>query len=93
MRGEELCHAEGTDAVVTEDLGHLLVGGEVLLVSGVLEVVFLQVGPELLDALRAAGLVLADDGGEVSAELEGLGESGSLCHFEFVFGVREEKSR
>ena len=51
MSGEELGHGEGPHPLGAEDLGHLLVGGEELLVLGVLEVVLLQVGPQLLDAL------------------------------------------
>jgi len=81
VAGEELGHAEGADAVVTEHLGHLLVGGEVLLVLGVLEVVLLDVGPQLLDALGAGRLLLPDDVGQLGAELHGLGETGSLRHF------------
>jgi hypothetical protein len=81
---EELGHAEGTNTVGTENLGHLLVGEEELLVLGVLEVVLLEVGPELLDALGTAGLFLADDIGEISAELHGLGESGSFRHVDFL---------
>jgi len=75
--GKELGHTEGTDAVVAENLGHLLVGVEELLVLGVLEVVLLDVGPQLFDAFSTAGFLLADDVSELSAELHGLGESGS----------------
>ena len=64
-------------------LGHLLVGVEELLVLGILEVVLLDVSPELLDALGTAGLLLANDVGELSAELHGFGKSGSLRHVEF----------
>jgi len=80
VSGEELGHAEGTDPVVAEDLGHLLVGGEVLLVLGVLQVVLLDVGPQLLDALGAGRLLLADDVAQLGAELHGLGQTGSLRH-------------
>merc|ERR1719264_955973 len=72
---EELGHAEGADAVVAEHLCHLLVGGEVLLVLGVLQVVLLDVGPQLLDALGAGRLLLPDDVGQLGAELHGLGET------------------
>merc|ERR1719414_71017 len=84
VSGEELGHTEGTDTIVAEDLGHLLVGGEELLVLGVLEVVLLEVGPQELDAFGTAGLLLANDVGEVGAELHGLGESGSFGHFEVL---------
>ena len=80
MGGEELGHSEGTDFVVAEDLGHLLVGDEELLVFGILEVVLLDVSPQLLDALSTGSLLLADDVSEVAGELHGLGESGSLGH-------------
>jgi len=79
---QELGHAESPDAVSAEDLGHLLVGGEVLLVLGVLQVVLLDVGPQLLDALGPRRLLLPDDVGQLGAELHGLGESGSLRHFD-----------
>jgi len=82
VSGEELGHAESADAVVAEDLGHLLVGHEELFVLGVLQVVLLDVGPQLLDAFGAAGLLLANDVGELSAELHGFGKSGSLRHFD-----------
>ena len=86
MSGEELGHAEGADTIVAENLGHLLVGGEELLVLGVLEVVLLEVSPQKLDAFGTASLLLANDVGEVSAELHGLGKSGSLSHFDLKFG-------
>ena len=86
VSGEELGHTEGADAVGTEDLGHLLVGGEELLVLGVLEVVLLEVGPQELDAFSAAGLLLANDVSEVGGELHGLGKSGSFGHL-YKFGL------
>jgi len=79
---EELGHTKGTDAVIAEDLSHLLVGVEELLVFRILKVVLLDVSPQLLDAFGAAGFLLANNVGELSAELHGLGESGSLGHFE-----------
>jgi len=66
MCREKFGHRESPDAVGSEDLGHLLVWGEELLVLGVLEIVLLQVGPQLLDALGSGGLLLANDFGEVS---------------------------
>ena len=87
MSGEELLHDEVMHAISTEDLGQLLVGGEVLLVLGVLEIVLLEVGPQELDAFGAAGLLLANDVSEVGGELHGLGKSGSfghLCKFGLV---------
>ena len=88
MSGEELGHAESADAIVAKNLGHLLVGGEELLVLRVLEVVLLEVSPQKLDAFGTASLFLANDVGEVSAKLHGFGESGSFRHgdLRWVFG-------
>ena len=88
MGGEELGHSEGTDFVVAEDLGHLLVGDEELLVFGILEVVLFQVSPKLFDAFGTAGFLLADDVSQFSRELHGFGESGSFRHgdLRWVFG-------
>ena len=82
VSGEELGHAEGADAVGAENLGHLLVGGEELLVLGVLQIVLLEVSPKKLNAFGTAGLLLANDVGEISAELHGFGKSGSFRHFD-----------
>jgi len=93
---QELGHTESPDAVVAEDLGHLLVGVEELLVLRVLELVLLDVSPQLLDALGTGSLLLADDVSELGGELHWLGESGSLghvggcCLVSLSFGVRIE---
>jgi len=81
-------HAESTDAVATENLGHLLVRDKELLVLRILEIVFLDVGPELFDAFSTAGFLLANNVSQLSAEFHGFGKSGSLRHVEvfcFVF--------
>ena len=52
---EVLAHAEGLHPLVAEDGLHGGIGGEVLLVLGILKVVLLQVGPEPLDALEIIG--------------------------------------
>ncbi len=80
MRADVLGHGEGPELVLAEDLGHGGVGLEELPVLWVLQVVLLDVGPELLDALGAGGLLLADDGGQLGAQLHGLGQAGSLGH-------------
>ena len=80
VSGEELGHAEGADAVGAENLGHFLVGGEVLPVLGILEVVLFQVSPKLFDAFGTAGFLLADDVSQFSGELHGFGETGSFSH-------------
>ena len=69
MRRQELGHPEGAEPFVPKDLGHLLIRRHVALVVRVLQVVLLEVGPNLLDALRAGGLILADDVSEVVGEL------------------------
>merc|ERR1712122_178119 len=48
---EELGHTKGTDLVLSKDGDHLGVGGEVLLVLGVLELLALDVSPEAFDNL------------------------------------------
>ena len=84
MAGQELCHAKAAHLVVAEDPRHLLVGDEVLLVLGVLELVLLDVSPELLDALAPGRLPLADDVGKLVGEAVSLGQTCSLRHD--VFG-------
>ena len=87
VSGQELGHTEGADSVCSENLSHLLVGCEELLVLGVLEVVLLQVGPQLLDAFGSGSFLLANNLGQVGGELHGLGQTGSFGHFEIrVFG-------
>merc|ERR1712062_484477 len=55
MGRKKFGHAGGTDAVTSKNLSHLLVRDKELLVFRVLEIVFLDVGPELFDAFM--GLV------------------------------------
>ena len=90
MSAQELGHTESTNPVVAKDLGHLLVRVEELLVLRVLKVVLLEVSPQLLDALSPGSLLLADNVSELSGELHGLGESGSLRHVEFLRVVSVE---
>ena len=78
---EELGHAEGADLVVSEDRLHLGVGLEVLLVLGVLELVGLEVGPDPLHHLGSGKLLAllgTDEVGELGAQSQRLGQSGSL---------------
>ena len=79
MCREELGHGKGPHPVLTEDLRHLGIGGEELLVLRVLEIVLLQVGPKLLNTLGSGGLLLANDFGQIGGELHGLGETGSFA--------------
>lgn len=78
---EELGHAECADLVLAEDGLHRLVGDKVLLVLGVLELLLLEVGPDPLDDLGPGELLAllgSNDGGELGAQSQGLGQSGSL---------------
>ena len=50
-----LSHTEAFDTVFAKNLGHLPVGGDEGLVVGVLQVVLLEVGPQVFDTLRTAG--------------------------------------
>ena len=81
MSLEELRHAEGTDLILSEDGDHLGVGGEVLLVLGVLELVGLEVGPDPLHHLGSGQLLPllgTDQVGELGAQSQRLRQSGSL---------------
>ena len=50
-----LSHTEGTDTVLAKNLGHLPVRGEEGLAVGILQVVLLDVVPQVFDTLRTAG--------------------------------------
>ena len=65
-----LGHTEASDTVLAEDFGHLLVRGEKGLVVRVLEVFLLEVGPQMFDALSAAGLGYTYDGLKIIADLK-----------------------
>merc|ERR1712036_182859 len=94
MGRKKFGHAKSTDTVATENLGHLLVGDKELLVLRVLEIVFLNVGPELFDAFGTAGFLLANNVSQVSAEFHGFGKSGSLRHVEvFCFVSKNLKGK
>ena len=70
---EVLAHAEGLHPLVSENGLHGGVGGKVLLVLRVLEVVLLQVSPEPLDHLGPGDLLPAlgpDDGGELFGDIQ-----------------------
>merc|ERR1719295_779712 len=82
MVAQELRHREGTHTLGAEDLGHLLVGREELLVLRVLEVVFLQIGPQVLHALGPGSLLHANDGRQLWAHLHGCSKSTSLGHLD-----------
>ena len=69
MRPDEIGHAAAVHLVRAEDLCHLCVGGEVVLVVGVLQFVIPDVGPEEVHDLGAGSFRLADDVSELGAEL------------------------
>ena len=78
---EELGHSKGANLVLPEDRLHLGVGLEVLLVLGVLELVGLEVGPDPLHHLGSGKLLAllgTDEVGELGAQSQRLGQSGSL---------------
>ena len=82
---------EAPNPLSAKDLGHLFVGDEELHVSGVLQVVHLEVGPQLPDALSPGGHLLSDDDGKIIGQLHGLIETGSLSRlgkewFRFFLG-------
>ena len=70
MCAKKFLHTEASDFVLAENLGHLLVRGEILFVAWPLEIVILDVGPQQFAALRTAGLRYADDGLEIIADLK-----------------------
>ncbi len=55
MIREVLRHTEGPDTVLAKNFGHLPVGGEKDFVVGILQVVLLDVGPQVFDTLSTAG--------------------------------------
>lgn len=75
MGCEKLGHGEAPHSLCAKDLGHLLVGSEELLVLRILEIVLLEVGPQLLHALGPGCLLLANDIGKVSGQFHGLGQT------------------
>ena len=83
-----LQYFEGTDTFGAEDLGQLLVGSEELIVLWVLEFVFLEVGPEVLQALGPGSLLQADDGGQLWADFHWSSKYTSLWHLGSPFSCR-----
>jgi len=75
-------HAEASQFIFAEDLSHLFVRLEILLVLGVLKLVLLDVGPQLLHAFTPSRLFLAHDIGQFGRQLVRLRQSGTLGHFD-----------
>merc|ERR1719174_2422441 len=92
MSSKELCHSESSNFFGSEDLCHLLVGSEVLLVLSILEVMFLQVSPQFLDALSSRCFLCSNDVSKIIGKLHWLRDSRLLfCWFvgrSFIDGTR-----
>jgi hypothetical protein len=82
MLAEVFSHAKTPHLVLAEDLGHLLVRLEILLVLGILELVLLDVGPKLLDTLAPGGFALPDNVCQVVGQTILLSEAGSFWHLQ-----------
>ena len=87
MLADELGHLEHVDRVLVENDLQGLVGIDVALVLGILQLVLLDVRPELLDHLGAGKGLVADDLGELSAGGEGLHECIVLGHYGCLLAV------
>ena len=87
MGSQEFSHSEASDFRGSKDFGHLLVGSKVLSVLGILKVVFLQVGPQLLDAFCSGGLFLSNIGCEIGGELHWFRDSRLLLWSCFLDGT------
>ena len=72
MSGNELGHFEHRNLILLENGAELVVGHDVALVLGVLEVVFLDVVPHTLHHLTAAHRTLTHHCLQFGAELHGL---------------------
>ena len=57
-----LGHGESLQLVGTKEFGHLFVGDEVLFVLRILEIVVLDIGPKMFNALSSGGFFHANDG-------------------------------
>ena len=91
MGADEFSHAEATDFVFAENLSHPFVRLEVLLVLRILEVVLLNISPQLFNALAASGLASTDDGSEVVRDAIGFREASTLRHFAKIWkSVRKD---
>ena len=76
---EVLNHSEAFELLGTNYLEQLLVADGELLVLRVLQVVFLDVGPHLLDHFVPGGLLRADDGSEVVRQRQALAEAAAAA--------------
>ena len=82
MSLEVLGHPESLLPLLPKDGLHLFVWGEPLLVLWVLELVLLEVGPQMLHHLRSGHLLLlhTEQILQVLGQLQRFGEAGSFWH-------------
>ena len=76
MRPQQAGEFEHPGAVFAEDGAQLVIGHDHALVGGVLQVVGLDVVPQLFHRLRARYGLVADDGSELGAGLLATGGGG-----------------
>lgn len=84
---QELGHAEPSDFVLSKDLGHFFVRGEILLVFGVLQLVLFYVGPQLLNNYASGSVRQADNGSQIRRQSVALGKSFTLWHPDYPIKV------
>jgi len=80
MLGQEFCHSKASDFFVAENLGHFSVWGEILFVFWVLQLVLLNVGPQVLNDLAPGGVSSADHSCQIGRECVGFGQTFTLRH-------------
>ena len=56
MVAEEFGHSESTNFFSSKNLCHFFVGGEILFVFGILQIVLFEISPKLFDAFSTTGL-------------------------------------
>lgn len=80
MSGDELGHLEHRDFLLaTEDRKQLVISDDIALILWVLEIVLLDVDPDLFDDLGAGHRALADDRLEFCGKFHWLRESRIEC--------------
>ena len=84
MTLEVLDHSKSFLPFLSKDGFHFLVWSEPLFVFWILELVFLEVGPEMLDDLRPGHLLHLQPQQilQVLGQLQWFGQAGSFWHFE-----------
>jgi len=80
MLGQEFRHSKASDFLLAENLGHFSVRSEILFVFWVLQLVLLNVGPQVLNDLAPGGVGSAHYGCQIGGERVGLGQTFTLRH-------------